>query len=263
MVRPPLSSTVDLRRLAVVYTPMTESALVGSVGISPFFVRWVLGIWIAMLWTLRCLVESTPPTAGSGMRCSVLERTQRAEVEDRSEVDVEAFTALAREDPAAVERMHRGARECAVVRGRADADVHRRARELAGEHFGLAVLDPGDRVELTDVPARAGQAGDRPGVVEERVRVGVLGGERELVGDRVGDAAAVGDGDLVENVVAEVVEVRSAVRSLERDVVGDQRHRVGMIRAGERVKVSAVCNRVLARCPALHDAKTCVPLVRL
>ena len=187
----------------------------------------------------------------------VLEGTQHAEVEDRPQVDVEALASLAREHPPAVERMNRRLRERTVVRCGAHTDVDRRAGELGGEHFGGAVLDPGHRVELADVPARAGQAGDRTRVVQEGVRVGVLGGELEPVGDRVRHGAAIGDGDLVKDVVAKAVEVRSAVRSLERDVVGDQRHRVGMIRAGERVKVSTVSNRVFrdSRCFTMrrHD----------
>jgi hypothetical protein len=229
---------------------MTESALVGSVGIAPFLVRWVFGDLDRDRVHVELLGRVDATDRGQRDEMGVLEGTQRAEVEDRPQVDVEALAPLAGEDPAAVERMNRRLRERTVIRCGADTDVDRRARELVGEHFRLAALDPGHRIELTDVPARAGQAGDRTRVVQEGVRVGVLGGELELVGDRVGHGAAVGDGDLVENVVAEAVEVRSAVRSLERDVVGDQGHRVGMIRAGERVKVSTVSNRVFrdSRC---------------
>ena len=104
MVRPPCSSTVDLRRLAVVYTPMTESALGGVGGHArPFLVRWVLGTWIAMRVHVELLGRVDAADGGRGIRWPVLEGAQRAEVEDRPEVDVEALAPLAREDPAAVE----------------------------------------------------------------------------------------------------------------------------------------------------------------
>ena len=48
-----------------------------------------------------------------------------------------------------------------------------------------------------------------------------------------------------KDVVAELVEVRAARRFLQRDVVGDQRHRVRLVRADERVYVGAVGDRVL------------------
>ena len=57
--------------------------------------------------------------------------------------------------------------------------------------------------------------------------------------------AVVVDVDLVQHVVAELVEVRAAGRRLQRDVVGDQRDRVRLVRADERVEVGAVGDRVL------------------
>jgi hypothetical protein len=60
--------------------------------------------------------------------------------------------------------------------------------------------------------------------------------------------------DLVQDVVAELVEVRAARRSLQRDVVGDQGDGVGVIRADERVDVGAIGHRVLGdfRCLAMR-----------
>ena len=72
-----------------------------------------------------------------------------------------------------------------------------------------------------------------------------LGAEAELVGDVRLAVAGVVDVDLVQDVVAELVEVRAAGRLLQRDVVGDQRDRARVIRADERVHVGTVGDRVL------------------
>jgi len=76
----------------------------------------------------------------------------------------------------------------------------------------------------------------------------------ERVGDVVLAVAAVVDVDLVEDVVAERVEVGAARRALQRDVVGDQRDRVGPVGADERVDVGAIGDRVLRdlRCFAVR-----------
>jgi len=50
--------------------------------------------------------------------------------------------------------------------------------------------------------------------------------------------------DCVEDVVAEVEEVRASGGFLQRDVVRDHRDGVGLIRADERVGVGVVGDRV-------------------
>ena len=167
---------------------------------------------------------------------------------------MEGVGTLTGEDPAATELVHGLRRQLGVVGRAARTHVDRRAGELAGQLAPLAVLDPGHRVELRAVPVLVTDAGDRPDVVEERLRVADLGGEAELVGDVGGALAGVRDVDLVGHVVAELVEVRAAVGSLQRDVVGDQHDVVGLRRADERVDVGAVGNRVLAdlRCFAVR-----------
>ena len=57
--------------------------------------------------------------------------------------------------------------------------------------------------------------------------------------------AVVVDVDLVEDVVAELVEVRAAVGRLERDVVGDQGDGGRVVGADERVQVGAVGDGIL------------------
>ena len=69
------------------------------------------------------------------------------------------------------------------------------------------------RVDLADVKFGIVERRDRAGVVEERVRVLDLGPEPELVDDVVDGVAVVVDVDLVEDVVAELVEVRAAGRA--------------------------------------------------
>jgi len=176
----------------------------------------------------------------------LLERPERSQIEDRSQVHVEPLGALAREDPdAAREGVHRAGRQRGVPRGGQRPDVARGAGETAAHRLGDAACDPGDGVELPAVPVRAVQRPDRAGVVEERVRVPQPGGELELIGD-VRLPVPVGvDVDLVEDVVTELVEVRAARGLLERDVVGDQRDRRWPVRADERVDVRAVRDRVL------------------
>ena len=81
------------------------------------------------------------------------------------------------------------------------------------------------------VPVRIRQRVDRAGVVEERVRVPRLRREAELVDDVLFAVGRVVDVDRVTDVLAERVEVRAAGRLFERDVVGDDRDRVRLVRA--------------------------------
>jgi hypothetical protein len=53
------------------------------------------------------------------------------------------------------------------------------------------------------------------------------------------------DVDLIEHVLAELVEVRAARRSLKRDVVGDQGDGIRLVRTDERVDIGTVGHRVL------------------
>ncbi len=183
----------------------------------------------------------------SERRVVLLERPQDAEVEDGSEVDVEALRSLAGEDPGPRGDGHDGVRgQRRVVGCRERSDVARWARHAGGEHLGIAaVVDPGDRVGLASVPCRVTQTEDRPGVVEEGIRVGDLAGEPELIGDVGPAVAVVVDVDLVEDVVAEFEEVGTAVRTLEGYVVGDQGHTAAVGRADEGVEVAGVGDRVL------------------
>src|SRR5256885_10751819 len=60
----------------------------------------------------------------------VLERPERSEVKDRSQIDVEALASLARERlHASAKVIHRGARQGRVVRGGPRPDSYRRGRQ--------------------------------------------------------------------------------------------------------------------------------------
>jgi hypothetical protein len=109
-----------------------------------------------------------------------------------------------------------------------------------------AFVHPGHRIELPPVPVLGVQRLDRAGVVQERSIVAQLGAEPELVRQIRPAVTVVVDVDLVEHVVAELEEGRPARRRLQRHVVGDQRDRVGLVGADERVQVGAVGDRVLA-----------------
>ena len=185
----------------------------------------------------------------------VPEWAQGAEVEDRPDVDEEALVALSGEDLHAVgQRMDRGVRERGVVRSRPWADAHRRAREVRAEHAALALVvivlvvmthqDARHGIRLPKIPRRAVQRGDRPGVVQERGRVGDRRLESELVHDVGASVAVVVDLDLVQDVVAELEEVRAAGRLLEWDVVRDERHLRWVDGVDERVDVGVVGYRV-------------------
>ena len=219
-----------------------------SVGFLPSRVRSVFGTWIAMVCTLRPWSPLTPAAAAERDEVQVLERTQRAEVEDRCRGRRRSRRPAGRRRPSRPpgSACIACAGEVRVVRGAADADVDRRARR--GPCRGpraAAPGDPGDRVGLRTVAGRVADVGDRPGVVEERVRVADLGGEPELVGHVGLGVAAVADVDLVEDVVAELEEVRAALRVLQRDEVGDEGDRRRTVRADERVDVGVVGDGVL------------------
>jgi hypothetical protein len=176
----------------------------------------------------------------------LLERPQVAQVEDCPEVDVEALGPLAGEDLSATgERVDRRRRQCRVVRGGQRPDVARRARQVGAENLRLAVGHASHAEELAAVPARGGQGRDRPGVVQEGVGVGDLARESELVGDLGLAVPVVVDVDRIQHITAELVEVGPSVRTLQRQVVGDDGHRVGIVGTHERVQVGAVGNRIL------------------
>ena len=192
----------------------------------------------------------------------LLERPQNGKVEDRAQIDVEAFGALTREhDSPAREAVNRGVGEGHVVGRRQRPDVARRARHVLRERGDLGAepesepvrvavsvavpaaepvaadvpVDARDVVELAPVPRGRVERGDRADVVQERAAYLQHRGEGELERDVGAAVAVVVDVDLVQDVVAELVEVRSGRRPLERKVVRDQRHRVRVIWTYERV----------------------------
>ncbi len=214
--------------------PSTDFELVASVGFDPSFVRFLIGICIAIVWTFSVASGSTLAAVSRRDQVQVLERTEVAEVEDRAEVDEEAVVPLAGEHRLpGRQRVDGRLRERRVVRSRPRPDVARRRRQtVCRSRFGLRPDLGRDHlrhvVELALVPVRVVERVDRPGVVEERVRVAQLGVEPELVGDVGPRVAVVVDVDRVDDVVAELEEVRPAGRILERDVVRDDRDRVGL-----------------------------------
>ena len=118
-----------------------------------------------------------------------------------------------------------------VVRGAARADVDRRGQQVRAQHLASVkrVVEPGDRVVLRTVPGGVGDVGDRAGVVQESVVVAHDGVKAELVGDVGLRVSAVGYVDLIQRRVVELVEVRAAVRLLERVEVGDQSGEAGTV----------------------------------
>jgi len=98
-----------------------------------------------------------------------------------------------------------------------------------------------------------GDRRDRPRVVEERVLVADPGLKPELVGDVGPGAGPVGDVDLIEDIVAELVEVGAAVGLLQGDEVRDEGDPVGVVGTDERLDVGVVGYRVLGdlRCLAV------------
>ena len=177
-----------------------------------------------------------------------VERPQPGEVEDRPEIDEERIVDLAREDLPAVTRevLHGRRHQRGVRRRRARADVHRRGRQVLAEVRPTVSVSPDQAVELGSIPVRVGNRVDRAGVVEERVPVPRLRAEAELVDDVLLAVGRVVDVDLVDDVLAEGIEVRPAGRLFERDVVRHDRDRVRLIRTTECVDVRVVRGRVLA-----------------
>ena len=103
-----------------------------------------------------------------------------------------------------------------------------------------------DAVELPHVQIRIVEAGDDARVVEERLEIARFRPEAELERDVLDRVAVVVDHDLVEHVVVELEEVRSAVRGFERNEVRDERHAIRVAGADERVDVRVVRERILA-----------------
>src|SRR6202034_4923992 len=103
----------------------------------------------------RCgLVEDVQPV----LRVQLLERPQVGQVEDRPEVDVEAFRPLASEDlDAAGEPVYRLVCQTGVVRGGQRPDVAGRAGEPAPQGGAAAVPDAPHAVELAAGPVLAAQ----------------------------------------------------------------------------------------------------------
>jgi hypothetical protein len=66
-----------------------------------------------------------------------------------------------------------------------------------------------------------------------------------LIDDVAVPIAVIIDVDLIKHIIAELIEVRSAGRSLQRDVIGDQSDRVRIVWANKRVDIGVVCYRVL------------------
>ena len=166
------------------------------------------------------------------MLSSICAGTDAEQIED-GEVDVEALVALPGEHADVAGQLLDAAGECAVVRRGARADVRRRHRQAArqlGHSAGAArAVDARQAIELADVQVRIVERGHRAGVVEERRRVADFGREPPLERDVFDRIPVVVDVDLVDDVRIERVEVRSAVRLLERDEVRDERDLVGLI----------------------------------
>src|SRR2546427_3935592 len=102
----------------------------------------------------------------------VLERPERSEVKDRSQIDVEALASLARERlHASAEVIHRGARQGRVVRRGPRPDSYRRGRQgrPEGGRGPRPARGGGPRGggELAHAPVRVGPKTDRARVLEE------------------------------------------------------------------------------------------------
>ena len=100
--------------------------------------------------------------------------------------------------------------------------------------------------------------GDRPGVVQERVGVHDLGREPPLVRDVVHRVAVDVDVERVERIVAEVVEVGSAVGRFEWDPVRQQCDLVRIVGPDECIRIGIVDHRVFGdqRCFPVAGARS-------
>ncbi len=240
-------------RLAVVQTPITDAGSDTSVGFRhcpvEFADRDLDGDAVHVHPGRR--VDALGHLADPGVGQSeggvvLLERPQDTEVEDGTEVDVEALGPLAGEDlrPGGDGGDGRVG-QADVVGRRQRPDVARRAGDAGAQQVAPGPVDPGDRIGLTAVPARALQRRDRRRVVEEGVRIGDLTGELELIADVRAAVVVVVDVDGIEDVVTELVEVGTAVGGLQGNVVGDQRHGAGLIGAHEGIEIGGVGDGVL------------------
>ncbi len=174
------------------------------------------------------------------------ERAQLAQVEDGADVAEEGVVALAGEGlPAAGQVFDGLLRDGLVVRGGDGADVVGREDGVLDERRAHAVADLEQVVPLPVVVVLVVERGDLTGGVEDRVRVLDVVAEAPLVGDVLDGVAVVVDVDRVEHVLAEPVEDRAGGGVLRRDPVGDERDRVGVVRAHERVDVGVVGGGVL------------------
>ena len=179
------------------------------------------------------------------------ERPQVSQVEDGAQVDVEAIGPLAGERYCRVvlgtHVYDRLGSQRGVARGGKWADVAGWNREVLTENDArhwprpaVAIVDPGEGIGLLPVPvcgSGTGQRCDRTVVVEEGGGNLVRGGEGELERDVRIPISRVVDVDRIDHVVGELIEVRSPVGRLQRDVVGDQGHRAFDIGTHEGVQV--------------------------
>ena len=179
-----------------------------------------IGTWIAMLCTFTAAVEFTPVAWlesravrrwRAGSRSDAGRRGRRSNPRSTKNASARWPAKTLRPPPHRVDgRDSRGSRSSASTAVR--CCTAGTARSLASTCASCRCRHSRHRVELATVPVLARQRLDRPDVVEERGRNRVLAVELELVGD-VGDAVAVVvDVDLVEDVVAELIEVRSRRR---------------------------------------------------
>ena len=134
-----------------------------------------------------------------------------------------------------------------VVRHRRVTDVARCHRRVVQEPGAVATLDLPQVVRLADQQVLVVQGGHRAVVVDERVGVAVLGLEAPPVGDVRTCIPVVVDVDVVVRLLGPEVEVRAAGRLLEGDPRADQRDRVGLVRADERIDIGVVDLRIRRR----------------
>ena len=110
-------------------------ACAGPGGMPPCRLSSEIGTWSTIECTLKPWSELTPLASARRDQVQVLERTQRAQVEDTAQVDVERVGPLPGEDPALADLVHGLPGQVRVVRGAARADVDRRARRGARRCF--------------------------------------------------------------------------------------------------------------------------------
>jgi hypothetical protein len=121
---------------------------------------------------------------------------------------------------------------------------YRRRRQVGREHLPAVAVVAGHAVALADVEIGIGERSDRARVVEKRLLVLDRRLEPELVDDVVLRVAVVVDVDAIQDIVAELVEVRAAAGRFQRNPVGNQRHRARCVRADKRIDVGVVRQRI-------------------